>query len=287
MNIPTTHGYRINIRLKRNALLIVWLIFSQIFLAVNASESGKGSKSHVLRVNKSKSPTFSQPQPQQPSPKRENPPPPASTGILDFHTKVFLIILSSFMVIFMMILLVIGHFTWFAQMRKNLEMEWEAELQAQMSARRRLSILSEMQNPFEGRRDSIDSNGCTSRGLCIPPHHSILCPNNTSIPSLHEPFMSDSASTHHYIDDPVSRSSSSYWMNLESSVVRQPVPVNTFFPIKAPRLLVTPLSPEPAHIASTIDIASISAPNLLMNRSCGSKEKEETTGFDLSKLDMF
>lgn len=204
------------------------------------------------------------------------------------------------MLLFVIILLVIGHFTWFAEIRKKLEQEWEEELRAEEKKRVASSILSEMKNPFEHdeeseigyynsdyRRESVDSAGCT-RGRCVPPHHSILCPNNPNVPNLNEPF-SFSLSKHdnlEYEDDPIEyRKSTADWMNLESSVrVSEPIPrrgerTDPRMQFKAhsnfstgclvPKPPMTPITPDPGDVERGTVIHS---PEIR---------------FDISKLDMF
>ena len=48
-------------------------------------------------------------------------------GVSNFQTKMFLVFFSVFMLIFIMVLLVVGHFTWFADIKEKLAAEWEEE----------------------------------------------------------------------------------------------------------------------------------------------------------------
>lgn len=230
-------------------------------------------------------------------------PPNKPGGSLDFKTKMLLVICSIFMLLFVIFLLIIGHFTWFADIRKKLEQEWEEELEAEERKRVANDILNEMRNSFEveeaqpsganddgfdHRRESVDSAGCT-RGRCVPPHHSILCPNNPNIPNLNEPFSFSLSknSNNLYEDDPVeyrSTRSSTEWMNLDSSVkVSEPVPMrarsdsrmqfkshsNFSTGCLVPKHPLTPITPDPNDIERGTVIHS---PEIK---------------FDISKLDMF
>lgn len=237
------------------------------------------------------------------------------SGSLDFNTKMLLVIFSIFILLFVIILLIIGHFTWFAEIRKKLEQEWEEELQEMESKRIAKTILSEMKNPFSGnnqdldhenndlndysleyntgmRRDSLDSAGCTL-GRCVPPHHSILCPNNPNVPNLHDPFPILESNFVDYKDYEEgygsNNRSSTEWMNLDSSVrVSGPIPMrdsrmhqykshcNFSTGCLIPKLPMTPITPDPNDIErgnNTSNNNSIKSP--------------EMSNFDISKLDMF
>ena len=276
-----------NPKIKRNAVLMIFLMMT--VFGMGAVES---TNNPVRTEAKNKKKVI------------------ASSSKIDFHTKLLLVTLSIFMLIFVVVLLVIGHFTWFADIRKKLEEEWEEELKAEEEKRVAKKILSEMINPFEDeetgsvgltvdgeedefgmRRDSVDSAGCT-RGQCVPPHHSILCRNNPNIPSLNEPFSFNK--DYFSPTDPIDYRNrpSTEWMNLESSVkVSEPIPMrerkessrmmfvgNNFSTgLLVPKPPMTPATPGPD--ASDLEMGS----SPIMSSSPASPEHPK---FDLSKIDM-
>lgn len=245
-------------------------------------------------------------------------------GVLDFQTKMLLVCFSIFMLIFVLMLLIIGHFTWFADIRHKLEEEWEQELKAEEAKRAAKAILAEMKNPFEAevdkgikesegegdayrnRRVSVDSAGCT-RGRCVPPHHSILCPNNPNVPSLTDPiFRRDPANPleYDYLDQ--RPSSMSEWMNLDSSVkISEPVPVRenirgfpTSFSTSSliPKPPVTPMTPgpnedsDPENANSTSTSTNhnrINSVDIELGKTKSPLPLSPQLKFDFSKLDMF
>ena len=350
MNIPA-----FNMTLKRNILLLMMLMSSCFHVVVLTavleqrsssrntgrltpirSESRNGFRSGrttpYFRPIRSKTPikrTQSNQTLQNLQPQRKTPSPANINNInsesIDVQTKLMLVLVSIFTLIFVMVLLIIGHFTWFADIRKELEEEWQDEIRKEEERRIAKSILSEMTNPFtnleddededgreafkgedkgnEGmyfgdnfeirRRDSIDSVGCT-RGLCFPPHHSILCPNNTNIPSLNEPLLSPSAFNS---QDPIEYRNyksrrSTEWMNLDSCVkVSEPIPVRGrtrgfHSDLRSlPKRPMTPLTPDPSAIVDTESVENRDpetgkfAESLDLTSSPAIK-------FDLSKLDL-
>lgn len=238
----------------------------------------------------------------------------------EMETKLILVSASIFTIIFVLVLLIIGHFTWFADIRKELEEEWQEELRKEEEKRIAKSILSEMVNPFtnledevegEGdearyqaaamirrRESSLDSNGCT-RGLCFPPHHSILCPNNPNIPSLNEPFPLGTATATTLTEDPIEYRNnnnlrkSTEWMNLDSCVrVPEPVPIrdrmrgNSFYPAfpPPPKRPMTPITPDPA----TMDADEVRGrdPEAAKFTESLDLKASPQLNFDLSKLDL-
>lgn len=230
MKIPIPSG----IKMKRNGILLI----SMILIGLGMGEVDATENVDDKRRKGQTKPKSSKSQKKTSSTNRSK---EAIAGTLDFHTKMLLVTVSIFMLIFVIALLVIGHFTWFADIRKKLEEEWEEELKAEEEKRVAKNILSEMINPFEDeergdeRRMSVDSIGCT-RGQCVPPHHSILCPNNPNVPSLNEPFSfhlssnaNSNANAAKWFDtDPIeyrNRPSTTEWMNLDSSVkISGPLP---------------------------------------------------------------
>ena len=242
----------------------------------------------------------------------------------EMETKLILVSASIFTIIFVLVLLIIGHFTWFADIRKELEEEWQEELRKEEEKRIAKSILSEMVNPFtnledeadevEGdeatyqaaamirrRESSLDSNGCT-RGLCFPPHHSILCPNNPNIPSLNEPVPlgTAAATAPFYSEDPIEFRSnnlrkSTEWMNLDSCVrVPEPVPIrdrmrsSSFYPniplsTSPPKRPMTPITPDPATM--DIDERGRDPEAAKFTESLDLKASPQLN-FDLTKLDL-
>ena len=261
------------------------------------------------------------PQPASPSPQMQQKPPDHNPDPVDVQTKLAIVLVSIFTLIFVLVLLVIGHFTWFADIRKELQEEWLEELKKEEERRAAKTIINEMTNPFvnleddaihvdeEGmqrrcenaaeirRRESIDSYGCT-RGLCVPPHHSILCPNNPSIPSLNEPFPLPSPSSFYPSEDPieyrhVSRRPSE-WMNLESCVkISEPIPLRNRMMsfstiISSPtRRPMTPLTPDPA-ICSIISNEGTGERDIEAGKFTESLDLKSSPviKFDLSKLDL-
>lgn len=285
MNIPS--GLFNHLKRKRNVILIIFLMFT--VLGMGAVEGGqapddqKKPKSSKKSSNKNKD---------------------AIVGTIDFHTKMLLVTVSIFTLIFVIALLVIGHFTWFADIRKKLEEEWEEELKAEEEKRVAKNILSEMVNPFDDeeagsvsgfdyRRMSVDSVGC-ARGQCVPPHHSILCPNNPNVPSLNEPFSFNSSSKTavdhiRYDSDPIEYRNrpSTEWMNLDSSVkISEPLPMrdrtesrfylgNNHFNFSTGflgrKVPIAPATPDPDASDMELGNGIIVSPQLK---------------FDISKLDM-
>lgn len=255
-------------------------------------------------------------------------------GVSNFHTKMILVFFSVFILIFVMVLLVVGHFTWFADIKQKLATEWEVE---KNQATKKIEILDELKNPFvdepaivenkNRRKESFDSGVECRRGLCVPPHHSILCPNNTAIPSLSEPILNyyyqdssnDSNSNNDneiYKNDPIyyRRRPSSDWMNLDTCVVKvsEPIPLRRDFKhfnmstgCIIPKAPLTPVTPDPVPIYSSIQVqvqvnkSLSSSLNTIISRSSLSSDPElgenETEmnqypslhNFDISKLDMF
>ncbi len=118
-------------------------------------------------------------------------------------TRVFLLFFAFFMLVFLLVSLIIGHFTWFADLREKLEVEHKLRL-AQESARLREEQRVEScpppsSNPFAEWAESSSPNSSVEfedaecdPELCVPPHHSILCPNNRMIPLLNEPLRMES-----------------------------------------------------------------------------------------------
>jgi hypothetical protein len=103
----------------------------------------------------------------------------------------------------MLVCLVIGHFTWFDELREKLELEHKLKL-AEEAEQARQALRAEScpppEDPFSEWENSSDSKEdfvgteCDF-DLCIAPHHSILCPNNCLIPSLNEPLRLESSDT--------------------------------------------------------------------------------------------
>lgn len=304
-------------RLRISILLLLMLSFAMIFGVAEASVDtgggvsgggGDGSKSKVpkKRVPRSRA-SHTRPAP----------------GALDFQTKMVLVSFSIFMLIFVVVLLVIGHFTWFADIRHKLEQEWEEELKREEENQIASSILNEMTNPFAidldnsggttvRRKSSIDSNGCT-RGLCVPPHHSILCPNNPNVPSLSDPLpFGIPDEEYDRFNDPVDYRSvrSRDWMNLESSVkvISEPIPMreqrflstggNFSTGTLVPKPPVTPSTPGPFGDSDDNENEEVvgngrngndmeSGNNNFPVFPVRSIRKPSIQQFDISKLDLF
>ena len=235
MKIPL--GLFDNLKRKRNGIMMIFLMLMVFGMGVVEGGSAGGEENPPGNDSNKSNPKPSK----KSSSKNKNK--EAINGTIDFHTKMLLVTVSIFMLIFVIALLVIGHFTWFADIRKKLEEEWDEELKAEEEKRIAKNILNEMVNPFEDeelggesvqeRRISVDSVGC-ARGQCVPPHHSILCPNNPNIPSLNEPFsfnsLAPSKSDHYpcFDSDPIEYRNrpSTEWMNLDSSVkISEPLPL--------------------------------------------------------------
>lgn len=263
-------------------------------------------------------------------------------GLSNFQTKMFLVLFSVFILIFIMVLLVVGHFTWFADIKEKLVTEWEEEKAKIEKDKAAKQILDEMKmkNPFDGneidkgmtaenkyrRKESFDSGGECSRGLCVPPHHSILCPNNTAIPSLSEPINNNYYQDSSYFlnekndndndkdndnNDPIyyRRRPSSDWMNLDTCVkVSEPIPLRhdlKHFIMSSgcliPRAPLTPVTPDPVAISSSLlpQVNKPSPSSLNINNNLSSLASDPELGdtennrypsllnFDISKLDMF
>ena len=230
MNIPLGLFYH---KIKRNGVFLMFLMITAFGMG------GLVEGTETPTDNSKKTETTSKPsKTRKKSSSSNNKGKEAIAGTLDFHTKMLLVSVSIFMLVLVIVLLVIGHFTWFTDIRKKLEEEWEEELKAEEEKRVAKSILSEMINPFEDeemanigfddRRISVDSAGCT-RGRCVPPHHSILCPNNPNVPSLNEPFPFNLSKPDRRFDiDPIDYRNrpSTEWMNLETTVkISEPMPV--------------------------------------------------------------
>lgn len=268
------------------------------------------TKTPVIQLNSPQQIPLNSPQPPSPPPTPSpSPPSPSTPSVqppvsqppesIDVQTKLLLVFVSFFTLIFVVILLIIGHFTWFADIRKELEEEWHDELVKEDERRVAKTILSEMTNPFENleddedfgakcggveirRRDSIDSNGCT-RGLCIPPHHSILCPINPNILQLNELFPSEDP-----IDFRNNPRPSTEWMNLESCVrISEPVPMRnrmlsysaTFLSsLSSPKRPMTPQTPDPTVLERDLEVG-------LFSESFNLKSPM-SLDFDISKLDL-
>ena len=290
----------ITTKLKRSIIILLFA-FSLLF----------GMLDGVQGVGRQTSPTKTQPHANTES--RSSPRQRRQEGSMDFQTKILLVSFSIFILVFVVILLIIGHFTWFADIRRKLEEEWAEELKLEREKLAAQMILAEMTNPFEDqqtaqttiledqnsidddnvyfRKDSVDSSGC-ARGRCVPPHHSILCPNNPNIPSLTDPIF------HSSHDDPIeyrynTRPSTTEWMNLESCVkISEPVPrrergdyhynQNSIFMM--PRSPMTPITPEPID-QQDIELGTLTKRDSFKSSSHAILSPEMK--FDLSKLDMF
>ena len=235
MNIPFGLFY---LKIKRSGVFLIFLMITASAFGMGLVEGKENPTDSSKKTEKESKPSKARKKSSSSNSKGRE----AIAGTLDFHTKMLLVSVSIFMLILVIVLLVIGHFTWFTDIRKKLEEEWEAELKAEEEKRVAKNILSEMINPFEDeemamtsigfddRRMSVDSAGC-ARGQCVPPHHSILCPNNLNVPSLNEPFsfnLSKTETNRRFDIDPINyrNRSSTEWMNLDTTVkISEPTPV--------------------------------------------------------------
>ena len=248
-------------------------------------------------------------------------------GVSNFQTKMFLVFFSVFMLIFIMVLLVVGHFTWFADIKEKLAAEWEEERAKVEKERATQEILVKKKNTLDGNeiekgmplenkfrcKEGFDSGNECSRGLCVPPHHSILCPNNTAIPSLSEPinknyyhdsgyFLNENESNDN-VNDPIyyRRRPSNDWMNLESCVkISEPIPLrrdlkhfNMSTGCIIPKAPLTPVTPDPQQVNNISALSSLKNINNNVSSSLASDPELENIrypsllNFDISKLDMF
>ena len=116
--------------------------------------------------------------------------------ITTLKTKFLIIFFAFFLLILLLVAMVVGHFTWFDELREKLKEEHHEKLAEE---RRRAAQEAEFEgsgNPF-AKWESEDAQNIQpapecNPSWCIPPHHSVLCPNNKSIPALNEPLRMES-----------------------------------------------------------------------------------------------
>ena len=133
---------------------------------------------------------------------------PAQIALAVLQTRLLLIFFAFFMLIFLLVCLIIGHFTWFADLKEQLELEHKMRLAEEAAQRRESEVQVEdaQAGPVENENVFADWEDFGEVGqlpqetecdpeLCIPPHHSILCPNNRTIPALNEPLRLESLNT--------------------------------------------------------------------------------------------
>lgn len=104
-----------------------------------------------------------------------------------------------FVLILVTVTLVVGHFTWLAELKEKLQEEHRARLAERKKKSEKVvpsptTSSRSVDDPFgswENEQEGEEEVVCSGQ-LCIPPHHSILCPLNQTVPQLDEALQLES-----------------------------------------------------------------------------------------------
>lgn len=180
---------------KQNFLLFdMKTVFSFILLLVFGVVSGSKSPANIDRFSPSTLPDGTSPLP-------DGSVNPSSM----FKTKVLLMFFALFVLILVTVTLVVGHFTWLAELKEKLREEHRAKLaekkkKSQTGESSPATSSCSPEDPFGNwEKGQVDEEAAEevfcSGQLCIQPHHSILCPLNQSVPKLDEALQLESRSS--------------------------------------------------------------------------------------------